>query len=165
MPGTASSNGGSATPSRSGRIFFGFVADRIGPRRLYPVVLVGWSIAGIASPLASVAWVANALGTPSDFVDSIARIRCRLLRRPLADDGHPGLGEYRWLFVCRTVLGLFEAGHWPCALLTARNILTDTQRPLGQQHPPERGVARGRAHASGDPGNPGDRSARGRPRS
>lgn len=93
----------------AGGIFFGFVADRIGPRRLYPVVLVGWSAAGIASPLASWPAVAGALG----------------------DSASPGLGEYRWLFGCRTLLGFFEAGHWPCALLTARNILADTERPLG----------------------------------
>lgn len=93
----------------AGGIFFGFVADRVGPRRLYPVVLVGWSAAGIASPLASWPAVAAALGDPSA----------------------PGLGEFRWLFGCRTLLGFFEAGHWPCALLTARNILADTDRPLG----------------------------------
>ena len=34
-----------------GSIFFGFIADRIGPRLLYPVVLVGWSVAGLATPL------------------------------------------------------------------------------------------------------------------
>ena len=93
----------------AGGIFFGFIADRIGPRRLYPVILVGWSIAGLATPAASWPAVAAALGD--------------------ADD--PGLGEFRWLFICRTVLGFCEAGHWPCALLTARNILTDTERPLG----------------------------------
>jgi MFS transporter, ACS family, aldohexuronate transporter len=92
-----------------GGIVFGFVADRIGPRRLYPVVLIGWSVAGLASPLASWPAVASALG----------------------GSGSPGVGEFRWLFICRTLLGLFEAGHWPCALLTARNILTDDQRPLG----------------------------------
>jgi len=93
----------------AGGIFFGFVADRIGPRRLYPAVLIGWSLAGIASPLASWPAVATALGDPGD----------------------PGSGEFRWLFVCRTVLGFCEAGHWPCALLTARDVLSDTQRPLG----------------------------------
>ena len=93
----------------AGGIFFGFVADRVGPRRLYPIVLIGWSAAGIASPLASWPSVAQALGDSAD----------------------PGLGEFRWLFGCRTLLGFFEAGHWPCALLTARNILADTERPLG----------------------------------
>ncbi|MBO0697475.1 MAG: MFS transporter [Zavarzinella sp.] len=92
-----------------GGIFFGFVADRVGPRRLYPIVLIGWSVAGLATPLASWPSVANALGSP----------------------GEPGSGEFRWLLLCRTLLGLFEAGHWPCALITARNILDDTQRPLG----------------------------------
>ena len=93
----------------AGGIFFGFVADRIGPRRLYPIVLTGWSLAGIASPLASWPPIVQALGDP----------------------GVPGQGEFRWFFLCRTVLGFCEAGHWPCALITARNILTDEQRPLG----------------------------------
>lgn len=93
----------------AGGIFFGFVADRVGPRRLYPAVLTGWSLAGVASPLANWPAIAEAFGEP----------------------GNPGLGEFRWLFLCRTVLGLCEAGHWPCALLTARNILT-RQRTLTQ---------------------------------
>jgi MFS transporter, ACS family, hexuronate transporter len=93
----------------AGGIFFGFIADRIGPRRLYPVILIGWSIAGLASPLANWPGIAAALGEPDS----------------------PGLGEFRWLFICRTFLGFCEAGHWPCALLTARNILSDTDRPLG----------------------------------
>jgi ACS family hexuronate transporter-like MFS transporter len=93
----------------AGGIFFGFLADRIGPMRLYPAVLAGWSLAGVASPLASWPGIAAAFG----------------------DADSPGLGEFRWLFLCRTVLGFCEAGHWPCALLTARNILTDKQRPLG----------------------------------
>jgi ACS family hexuronate transporter-like MFS transporter len=93
----------------AGGIAFGFLADRFGPRHVYPVVLVGWSVAGLASPLASWPEVAAALGDPDT----------------------PGLGEFRWLFLCRTFLGLCEAGHWPCALLTARNILADTDRPLG----------------------------------
>jgi MFS transporter, ACS family, aldohexuronate transporter len=92
-----------------GGIFFGFVADRVGPRRLYPVVLFGWSLAGIATPLANWPGVVAALGDPAV----------------------PGQGEFRWLFLCRTLLGFCEAGHWPCALLTARNILNATQRPLG----------------------------------
>jgi ACS family hexuronate transporter-like MFS transporter len=93
----------------AGGIFFGFIADRIGPRRLYPAVLIGWSIAGLASPLAIWPPVIETLGSSTD----------------------PGLGEFRWLFICRTLLGFCEAGHWPCALLTARNVLSDTQRPLG----------------------------------
>jgi len=93
----------------AGGIFFGFLADRLGPKMLYPVVLAGWSLAGIASPLASWPDLAGWLENPDD----------------------PGLGQFRWLFACRVLLGFFEAGHWPCALLTVRNILTDKQRPLG----------------------------------
>jgi len=93
----------------AGGIFFGFIADRVGPRRLYPVVLIGWSLAGIASPLADWPPIIQALG----------------------DSGIPGQGEFRWFFLCRTALGFFESGHWPCALITARNILSDEQRPLG----------------------------------
>ena len=93
----------------AGGIFFGFIADRVGPRRLYPAVLTGWSLAGVASPLANWPAIVEALGEPDN----------------------PGLGEFRWLFLCRTVLGFCEAGHWPCALLTARNILSNEQRPLG----------------------------------
>lgn len=119
-----------------GSIFFGFVADRLGPRRVYPVVLIGWSVAGIASPLASLPWVVSVVGDPSGWVSEFIHAWADIplagfVARPLVDDGQPGLGEYRWLFACRTMLGGFEAGHWPCALLTARNILSATQRPLG----------------------------------
>ena len=92
-----------------GGILFGSIADRVGPRRLYPIVLAGWSLAGIATPLASWPALVAAIGDPESS----------------------GSGEYRWLVACRTMLGFFEAGHWPCALLTARNILSATQRPLG----------------------------------
>jgi MFS transporter, ACS family, hexuronate transporter len=51
--------------------------------------------------------------------------------RMLGDPTDPGSGEFAWLLFCRTMLGLFEAGHWPCALITARNILSDSDRPMG----------------------------------
>jgi ACS family hexuronate transporter-like MFS transporter len=91
-----------------GSVFFGFVADRVGPRLLYPVVLVGWSAAGLATPLVR----DPAFTARFDFDE-------------------PGSGAYAWLLYCRTALGFFEAGHWPCALLTARQILTAKDRPLG----------------------------------
>ncbi len=92
-----------------GGIGFGFIADRLGPRRLYPFVLVGWSLAGLLTPLASWPALTQMLGNPGDA----------------------GSGEFTWLLICRTMLGLFEAGHWPCALITARNILSEDDRPLG----------------------------------
>ncbi len=93
----------------TGSIFFGLLADRFGPRLLYPVVLAGWSIAGLATP-----WLADPAFTAS-----------------LENPDEPGSGPFRWLLISRTVLGFFEAGHWPCALITARQILLKKDRPLG----------------------------------
>ncbi len=92
-----------------GSIFFGFIADRLGPRLLYPLVLIGWSIAGLATPLMTHPEIASYVEDPE----------------------RPAFGPFRWLLLCRTLLGFFEAGHWPCALLTARQILTARDRPLG----------------------------------
>jgi ACS family hexuronate transporter-like MFS transporter len=93
----------------TGAICFGLIADRVGPRRLYPLVLIGWSVAGLATPLMS-------RPEYSSLVE---------------DPAQPGSGPYYWLLYCRTLLGFFEAGHWPCALLTARQVLTAKDRPLG----------------------------------
>ena len=93
-----------------GSLFFGWLADRVGPRYLYPAVLTGWSLAGVATSLAGQAWVTQLLETPAD---------------------DPGTGVYRWLLLCRVILGACEAGHWPCALLTVRAILTARNRTLG----------------------------------
>lgn len=94
----------------AGSVLFGFLADRVGPRALYPVVLAGWSLAGVATAFAgdprAVAWLEG----PGD---------------------EPGAGVFRWLLFWRTVLGVFEAGHWPCALITARQVLSRKDRTLG----------------------------------
>lgn len=46
--------------------------------------------------------------------------------------GVTGLIEgYTTLLVCRFFLGLFEAGHWPCALKTTQRILAPSERTLG----------------------------------
>lgn len=94
----------------AGSIAFGLLADRFGPRLLYPVVLLGWSAAGIATGFAGHAELTSVLESPGD---------------------EEGAGTFRWLVLCRTVLGLFEAGHWPCALITAQRILSAKDRPLG----------------------------------
>lgn len=93
-----------------GGLLFGWLADRLGPRLLYPAVLTGWSLAGIATSMAGQTWVTEAFETAAD---------------------EPGAGVYRWLFLCRVLLGLFEAGHWPCALLTVRAVLESKHRTLG----------------------------------
>ena len=38
---------------------------------------------------------------------------------------------YRELLICRVLLGFFEAGQWPCALVTAQRLLARRDRPLG----------------------------------
>ncbi|MCA9086782.1 MAG: MFS transporter [Planctomycetaceae bacterium] len=93
-----------------GSLFFGWLADRMGPRLLYPAVLAGWSLAGMATSLAGNDQLTGLLEHTGD---------------------EPGTGVFRWLLLCRIVLGVCEAGHWPCALLTVRAILTSQHRTLG----------------------------------
>ena len=38
---------------------------------------------------------------------------------------------YMGLLICRLFLGLFEAGHWPCALKTTQRLLPPSKRTLG----------------------------------
>jgi ACS family hexuronate transporter-like MFS transporter len=38
---------------------------------------------------------------------------------------------YRELFLCRVLLGFFEAGQWPCALAASQRLLSRKNRPLG----------------------------------
>jgi ACS family hexuronate transporter-like MFS transporter len=43
-----------------------------------------------------------------------------------------GLAEtFTYLLACRALLGLFEAGNWPCALRTTQHILPPSERTLG----------------------------------
>lgn len=75
-----------------GSVVFGWLADRISVRWVYPVVLALWSVTGFAT----------------GFVQS-----------------------YSGLWVCRTLLGLFEAGHWPCAIKTTQRLLDTRDRAMG----------------------------------
>ena len=75
-----------------GSLLFGFIADRVNVRWLYPTVLCCWSIMGFVTGLVE---------------------------------------DYRGLLICRTFLGLFEAGHWPCALTTTQRLLSASDRPMG----------------------------------
>lgn len=76
----------------TGSLIFGFLADRLPLRLLYPVVLVLWSAVGFAT-------------------------------------GH--VRSYEGLLVCRTLLGLFEGGHWPCGVKATRALLDPADRSLG----------------------------------
>jgi len=39
--------------------------------------------------------------------------------------------NYSSLLTCRALLGFFEAGHWPCALVVTHTILSKQERPFG----------------------------------
>ena len=76
----------------AGSLLFGFIADRVSVRWLYPTVLFAWSLMGFLS-----AWTT----------------------------------DFSQLLLCRTMLGLFEAGHWPCALKTTHLLLSPQDRTMG----------------------------------
>jgi ACS family hexuronate transporter-like MFS transporter len=39
--------------------------------------------------------------------------------------------NYEGLLICRTLLGLFESGHWPCAVKTTQRLLVPRDRSMG----------------------------------
>ncbi len=41
------------------------------------------------------------------------------------------VGSYPSLLICRTLLGFFEAGHWPCAIKTTQRLLAPADRSMG----------------------------------
>jgi len=75
-----------------GSIVFGFIADKLSVRWVYPAVLLLWSVTGFIT----------------GFVTS-----------------------YDQLFLCRILLGFFEAGHWPCAIKTTQRMLDPKDRSMG----------------------------------
>jgi ACS family hexuronate transporter-like MFS transporter len=76
----------------AGSLVFGFLADRLSVRWLYPAILVAWSVIGALTGLAE---------------------------------------GFRSLLACRIALGFFEAGHWPCALVTTQALVSGGGRLLG----------------------------------
>lgn len=123
----------------SGALFFGFLVDRVGPRWLYPTVLIGWSAAGVATAYSQIigAWFIpdNPTLLPALGASTIALAGGD---GPLgaATSLFPGRTQvsdqaYLGFMLCRIMLGFFEAGHWPCALVTTRIILSRGDRTLG----------------------------------
>lgn len=92
----------------TGAIVFGVLADRIGVRWLYPFVFLGWSAAGAATA----------------YGDKLGQML-------LPASGADGETAFVGLLICRTVLGFFESGHWPCALITTQRILRREDRSFG----------------------------------
>lgn len=75
-----------------GALFFGFLADKVSVRILYPLVLIAWSTIG--------------------FITGFAN-------------------GYVMLLICRGLLGFFESGHWPCALIVTQRVLSRGERGMG----------------------------------
>lgn len=104
-----------------GGLLFGVLADRVNVWLLYPIVLVGWSVAGYFT------------GSSEVIGGMVASGWKGLTGQEVSTFGLPPESSHTYLglLVCRIVLGLFEAGQWPCALVTTRRLLTAEDRTLG----------------------------------
>jgi len=101
-----------------GGLLCGLLADRFSVRWMYPLVLFAWSAAGVAS----------------GFADRIGQ----MIAGPIAgvwpgavDPQDPNGCAFLGFLVCRTALGFFESGQWPCALITTQRLLDPADRPFG----------------------------------
>jgi ACS family hexuronate transporter-like MFS transporter len=104
-----------------GGLFWGLMADRMSVRWLYPVALLGWSLAGLATGYA------DRLG---GFITPLLGAICDTEKLAMTSDPEV-LPSYLGFLVCRIVLGFFEAGQWPCALVTTQRLLEASDRSLG----------------------------------
>ncbi|MFM8275136.1 MAG: MFS transporter [Gemmata sp.] len=75
-----------------GAVTTGYVVDRVSVRWVYPLMVIGWSVAGMVTGFAGSFWM---------------------------------------LLTCRFMLGLFEAGNWPCGIRTTRAVLPPAERSFG----------------------------------
>lgn len=75
-----------------GSLVFGFAADKVSVRWLYPAILVAWSAVGFATGMTR---------------------------------------GYESMLVCRGLLGFFESGHWPCALIVTQAVMSKSDRVMG----------------------------------
>ena len=91
-----------------GAILFGLIVDKVSTRWLYPTILMLWSLMGILTGYA---------GDSGLIGSSLAAIWSPL-------QGITGWSEVLGsLLLCRTMLGFFESGHWPCGLQTTQRLL------------------------------------------
>src|SRR5262249_4397687 len=101
-----------------GGVVTGFLVDVIPVRWMYPAVVLGWSLAGFATAYSAAigGWLARVWGTVAGS--------------PISFEGlsSDAAKSYLGLLVCRTLLGFFEAGQWPCALVTTQRLLGRDER-------------------------------------
>ncbi|MBI2807958.1 MAG: MFS transporter [Planctomycetes bacterium] len=126
-----------------GAIFFGFLVDRVGPRFLYPSVFLGWSAAGVATAFAQPIGAWFIPETVHSLPETLSATLMGLTGSPggggpllAATTLFPGRTQvseqaYLGFMLCRVTLGFFEAGHWPCALVTTHIMLSRADRSLG----------------------------------
>lgn len=106
-----------------GMLLFGSIADRWSVRLLYPIALLGWSAAGVATGYAPEIgeWISGVIPDSLKINSGELTWLGRLAERPV----------FLGFAVCRLVLGFFESGQWPCALITTQRLLAAKDRPLG----------------------------------
>ncbi|MFO0868357.1 MAG: MFS transporter [Pirellulales bacterium] len=110
-----------------GGLLFGLLADKLSIRWLYPLVLLGWSAAGVATGFAD--RIGQELTPLLRHVVDVERLA--LVESSGAAEREELTAAYIGFLVCRVVLGLFEAGQWPCALVTTQRLLSAADRPFG----------------------------------
>ncbi len=120
----------------AGALLFGAVVDRVPVRWLYPFALIGWSLAGCATAFGPAIGerllpiIADTSQPPDPFWQQFAVLNPTQSELPAAEQWRR-IAHFLGFLLCRTVLGVFEAGHWPCALVTTQRILTRQELPLG----------------------------------
>jgi ACS family hexuronate transporter-like MFS transporter len=111
-----------------GGLVFGLLADKLSIRWLYPAVLLGWSGAGLATGFADrIGQTITPLLRGLIDVDQLAMTK---LSTTLTDP-ETTTNSYIGFLICRVILGFFEAGQWPCALVTTQRLLAAADRPFG----------------------------------
>jgi ACS family hexuronate transporter-like MFS transporter len=89
-----------------GGLTIGLLCDRVSVFFMYPLVLIAWSLAGFSTAYAYE--IGGLLGGQTTSERA-----------------------FRGFMFCRIVLGYFEAGQWPCALITTSRLLSRKERSLG----------------------------------
>lgn len=104
-----------------GGFITGILVDCVPVRWMYPLVVLGWSIAGFSTAYAAGigAW--------------LGRIAASVTGQPVVFENLSleSSQTYLGLMACRVVLGVFEAGQWPCALVTTQRLLSREERTFG----------------------------------